>query len=314
MPSAMLFFTDTFPIDELEIPKQLFDPNVFNAWMILFLNLLGSSVPLEGQPADPELRKYGDGGRRTAHFLTCKEPDYQQSLWSMISSGPFRLVAEEGKSKCSWVSLDDISNILMALKSQVRSSTRLQFSLLLQHYSGCMSQLINSLTSRTTADSELPPLQNLNPRSSILKWFSSLTVHQRQAHITAVDSRFVRVLVNMLGKVRTHGHGCFIVLPDIPSRDDLPNFCFKKSRGLPSRVAESNPSERLVSESVRLFSSTEGESVGQCSCSVRSLDTATVSEEFVEDLERFVETMDEVSNGGFLRGEESELGSDWVEL
>ena len=24
--------------------------------------------------------------------------------------GPFRLVAEEGKSKCSWVSLDDISN------------------------------------------------------------------------------------------------------------------------------------------------------------------------------------------------------------
>ncbi|XP_030966510.1 uncharacterized protein LOC115987155 isoform X5 [Quercus lobata] len=183
------------------------------------------------------------------------------------------------------------------------------------------SQLIDSLTShislyhsRTTADSDLPPPPNSNPRSSILKWFSSLTVHQRQAHITAVDSRFVRVLVDMLGKVRTHGHGCFIVLPDIPSRDDLPSFCFKKSRGLLSRVAESNRSERLVSESVRLFSSTEGESVGQCSCSVRSLDTATVSEEFVEDLERFVETMDEVSNGGFLRGEESKLGSDWVEL
>ncbi|XP_023881797.2 importin beta-like SAD2 isoform X2 [Quercus suber] len=41
----------------LEIPKQLFDPNVFNAWMILFLNMLESPVPLEGQPADPELRK-----------------------------------------------------------------------------------------------------------------------------------------------------------------------------------------------------------------------------------------------------------------
>ncbi|KAJ0053201.1 hypothetical protein Pint_02600 [Pistacia integerrima] len=27
--------------------------------------------------------------------------------------GPFRLVAEEGKSKCSWVSLDDVSNILV---------------------------------------------------------------------------------------------------------------------------------------------------------------------------------------------------------
>ncbi|KAK6914386.1 Importin-beta, N-terminal domain [Dillenia turbinata] len=41
----------------LEIPKQLFDPNVFNAWMILFLNILESPVPLEGQPMDPEQRK-----------------------------------------------------------------------------------------------------------------------------------------------------------------------------------------------------------------------------------------------------------------
>ncbi|XP_010251770.1 PREDICTED: importin beta-like SAD2 [Nelumbo nucifera] len=41
----------------LEIPKQLFDPNVFNAWMILFLNILERPVPLEGQPTDPEIRK-----------------------------------------------------------------------------------------------------------------------------------------------------------------------------------------------------------------------------------------------------------------
>ncbi|KAJ7979108.1 importin beta-like SAD2 [Quillaja saponaria] len=41
----------------LEIPKQLFDQNVFNAWMILFLNVLEKPVPLEGQPTDPELRK-----------------------------------------------------------------------------------------------------------------------------------------------------------------------------------------------------------------------------------------------------------------
>ncbi|OAY52150.1 importin beta-like SAD2 isoform X1 [Manihot esculenta] len=41
----------------LEIPKQLFDPNVFNAWMILFLNVLERPVPVEGQPVDPELRK-----------------------------------------------------------------------------------------------------------------------------------------------------------------------------------------------------------------------------------------------------------------
>ncbi|KAG0476805.1 hypothetical protein HPP92_013646 [Vanilla planifolia] len=41
----------------LEVPKQLYDPNVFNAWMILFLTILERPVPLEGQPTDPELRK-----------------------------------------------------------------------------------------------------------------------------------------------------------------------------------------------------------------------------------------------------------------
>ncbi|KAA8527329.1 hypothetical protein F0562_034574 [Nyssa sinensis] len=44
----------------LEIPKQLFDPYVFNAWMVLFLNVLERPVPSEGQPADPELRKSWD--------------------------------------------------------------------------------------------------------------------------------------------------------------------------------------------------------------------------------------------------------------
>ncbi|KAE8670295.1 Importin beta-like SAD2-like protein [Hibiscus syriacus] len=41
----------------LEIPKQLLEPNVFNGWMMLFLNILERPVPLEGQPVDPELRK-----------------------------------------------------------------------------------------------------------------------------------------------------------------------------------------------------------------------------------------------------------------
>ncbi|XP_030553183.2 importin beta-like SAD2 isoform X2 [Rhodamnia argentea] len=41
----------------LEIPKQLFDPNVFNGWMILFLNVLERPVPIDGQPVDPENRK-----------------------------------------------------------------------------------------------------------------------------------------------------------------------------------------------------------------------------------------------------------------
>ncbi|KAJ6674732.1 IMPORTIN-7 8 11 [Salix viminalis] len=41
----------------LEVPKQLFGPNVFNAWMVLFLNVLERPVPIDGQPVDPELRK-----------------------------------------------------------------------------------------------------------------------------------------------------------------------------------------------------------------------------------------------------------------
>lgn len=41
----------------LEVPKQLFDPNVFNAWMVLFLAMLERPVPPEGQPTDPEQRK-----------------------------------------------------------------------------------------------------------------------------------------------------------------------------------------------------------------------------------------------------------------
>lgn len=42
---------------QLELPRPLFDPNFFNAWMGLFLNILERPVPVEGQPEDPELRK-----------------------------------------------------------------------------------------------------------------------------------------------------------------------------------------------------------------------------------------------------------------
>nr|XP_048335149.1 uncharacterized protein LOC107424179 isoform X1 [Ziziphus jujuba var. spinosa] len=178
-------------------------------------------------------------------------------------------------------------------------------------------QLIDSLTSHIALyhSYSLPSSNpNPNPRSSILKWFSSLSLHQRQAHLTVVDSKFVQVLIQMLGTVRTRGHGLFIVLPDLPTRD-LPGLCFKKSRGLLSRVAESNQSERRIFEATRLFNSREGERIEECSCSVKDMDSLTVSEDLVENLDRFVEAMDGISNGSFLRGEaSSELGSDWVEL
>ncbi|CAF2059526.1 unnamed protein product [Brassica napus] len=41
----------------LELPRPLFNPTFFNAWMVLFLNILERPVPVEGQPEDPELRK-----------------------------------------------------------------------------------------------------------------------------------------------------------------------------------------------------------------------------------------------------------------
>ncbi|OMP00684.1 PAP/25A-associated [Corchorus olitorius] len=182
------------------------------------------------------------------------------------------------------------------------------------------NQVIDSLTSHISLyhshSLSQNPNPNNNPRSSILKWFSSLTVHQRQAHLTIVDFSFTQLLIQMLGKLRTRGHGCFIILPDLPSKDPpfLPGLCYKQSRGLLSRVAESNQSERRVFESVRLFGSREGEKIDECSCSVSSLDSMTVTEELVENVDRFVEIMDKVSNGAFLRGEESELGSDWIEL
>ncbi|KAL9242505.1 hypothetical protein vseg_016497 [Gypsophila vaccaria] len=41
----------------MEIPKQLFESNLCNAWMVLFLTILKRPVPLEGQPTDLEQRK-----------------------------------------------------------------------------------------------------------------------------------------------------------------------------------------------------------------------------------------------------------------
>jgi hypothetical protein len=106
----------------------------------------------------------------------------------------------------------------------------------------------------------------------------------------------------MIRKLQSHGHGSFIALPDLPSRD-LPALGFRKSRGLLSRVAESDESKRLIFDSTRLFSSAEGEDITACSCSIESVDAVTVSEELVENLERFVGAMDGISNGGFLRGQ-----------
>ncbi|XAR63210.1 hypothetical protein NMG60_11023069 [Bertholletia excelsa] len=181
-------------------------------------------------------------------------------------------------------------------------------------------QLVDSLTSHislyNSASTSCPSPSSPNPRSSILRWFSSLTVHQRRAHLTVVDLKFAQVVLQMQGNLRSKGHCLFIILPDIPSSDGLglPSFCFRKSHGLLARVSESNESERLIYDSIRLFNSKEGEKVEECSCSPNFLDSVTVCEEFVENVDRFVAAMDGVSGGSFLRGEEGGLGSEWIEL
>ncbi|VVB15413.1 unnamed protein product [Arabis nemorensis] len=53
--------------------------------------------------------------------------ELNQWFSKQLDTGPYRLVAEEGKSKCSWVSLDDTSNMLRDLeKSQHQRVSELQ--------------------------------------------------------------------------------------------------------------------------------------------------------------------------------------------
>ncbi|KAL1198809.1 AUGMIN subunit 3 [Cardamine amara subsp. amara] len=53
--------------------------------------------------------------------------ELHQWFAKQLDTGPYRLVAEEGKSKCSWVSLDDTSNMLRDLeKSQHQRVAELQ--------------------------------------------------------------------------------------------------------------------------------------------------------------------------------------------
>ncbi|XP_068669814.1 uncharacterized protein [Aristolochia californica] len=152
-----------------------------------------------------------------------------------------------------------------------------------------------------------------NPRNSILRWFSSLSIPQRQAALTVVDPKFVQVVLQMQNRLRVNGHGFFIILPDLPS-DSLPTLCFRRSHGLLTRSSASNDSERRISDSLRLFSSSEDADVSEKCCSLDEIDACTVSEDFVGDLDRFVAVFDGVSDGGFLRGEDKELGSSWLEF
>ncbi|XP_078442957.1 nucleotidyltransferase family protein isoform X3 [Wolffia australiana] len=151
-----------------------------------------------------------------------------------------------------------------------------------------------------------------SPRKAILSWFSSLSLHQRQACLTVVDSDFVKILLQMLARIQTDGYCHFFILPDLPTRprSSLPSLCHRQLDGLLSRVAASNESERLISGSVRLFGSQDGEPGAEY-----ALDSMSVGEEILKDPEVFVKAMDELSGGEFLREPDVNFSqSTWVEL
>ncbi|XP_042016015.1 uncharacterized protein LOC121763991 [Salvia splendens] len=160
------------------------------------------------------------------------------------------------------------------------------------------------------------PNSNSSTRSTALRWFSSLSVHQRRAHLTILDVNFVAILTQMEEKLHSCGCGRFILLPDLPQNDGsaLPTLCYRKSEGLLLRSSDSNGAEREIHGSLELFSSKEGEKGGEGGGFGR-LDAVCLSEVLVEDVSRFVDVMDEITHGEFLRGgEEGEMAADWLEL
>ncbi|XXG66468.1 hypothetical protein AAC387_Pa06g0033 [Persea americana] len=183
-------------------------------------------------------------------------------------------------------------------------------------------QLMDSLTAHIALyHSSIPSSSSPSPsnpsRNLILRWFSSLSVPHRQSSLTVVDPDFLQILLQMQRHLLRQGHGFFILLPDLPSpaRPSLPSLCFRRSRGLLSRSAASNASLLAISSSIRIFASKEGEPMpAACFPSLDSLDSITVSDDLVADVDRFVSIMDEVSGGGFLRADDGGLDSSWCEL
>ncbi|KAF3509489.1 hypothetical protein F2Q69_00001461 [Brassica cretica] len=76
----------------LELPEKLYDINVFNAWMILFLTVSERPVPVEGQPTDPELRKswgWWKVKKWTVHILNRLDSRFGDPTLQTPESKPF---------------------------------------------------------------------------------------------------------------------------------------------------------------------------------------------------------------------------------
>ncbi|XP_072977405.1 uncharacterized protein [Typha angustifolia] len=185
-------------------------------------------------------------------------------------------------------------------------------------------QLLDSLTSHialyhSSSSNPNPSVNTISaPRAAVLRWFSSLSAAHRQSSLTVLDPDFVSLLLQMLSRLRRLGaHALFFILPDLPSTSSsssLPSLLSRRSSGLLSRTASSDCSAAAISDSLLLFSSRDGDP-GEDPKRLPPLDAATVAEEFVSDVDRFVEVMDGISGGKFLRGEEGGIGAtQWPEL
>ncbi|RZB56901.1 AUGMIN subunit 3 isoform C [Glycine soja] len=134
--------------------------------------------------------------------------ELNQWFAKQLDTGPFRLVAEEGKSKCSWVNLDDISNTYVRdlEKSQVSSDEahiHLDLHSLRRKHSelkGELSNLYNheeKLLSETISDLcwELAQLQD----TYILQGDYDLKVMRQEYYINR-QKAFINHLINLLAR------------------------------------------------------------------------------------------------------------------
>ncbi|XP_024525198.1 uncharacterized protein LOC112344551 isoform X1 [Selaginella moellendorffii] len=163
-------------------------------------------------------------------------------------------------------------------------------------------------------------------RHRVVEWLARLSVKERQIACTIVDEAWVALLLQMQKALESEGPGFFFVLPDFPSAakdrqqnanlskssPPLPGLCFRKARGLLKRQSSNG---ELLATSLRLYSSRVGEACKDLAETRRlsSLDSVTVSYELLENVERLVGVMDEISYGEFLATQCLSGGSPWEE-
>lgn len=93
----------------------------------------------------------------------------------------------------------------------------------------------------------------------------------------------------------------------------LPGLCYRKANGLLARLKNQLSAEEKLFRGVQIFSSQDGEK-GLIGCgSQPTLDSLTVSRELAENLDVFLEVMEEISYGEFLEHPLGLVTSPWEE-